>query len=73
VQTEEDTIACPMCRDTCPPADRESALLAQKEMEARLSPERLELLKRTLKIRRLIGKVSRNVAELVHEMREHGA
>ncbi|MBI4964955.1 MAG: hypothetical protein HY913_16900 [Desulfomonile tiedjei] len=43
-----------------------------KEMEGRLSPERLALLRRTLKVRGLIGKVS-DVAELVHEMREQGA
>ena len=45
----------------------------QSEVEARLSPERLDLLKRTLEVRRLIGKVSKDVADLVHEMREQGA
>lgn len=73
MQTEKEIVAGAACRDTCPPDDCESALRAQKDLEARLSPERLELLTRTLKIRRLIGKISTNVAELVHEMREHGA
>ncbi len=37
-----------------------------------LSPERRELLQRTLTVRRSIGRVRENVADLVSEMRETG-
>jgi len=73
MQTEEETIATTASPDARPSGDLESSLEALQRVEARLSPERLALMKRTLKVRCLIGKVSTNVAELVHEMREHGA
>ena len=73
MQTEEEAIATTSSPEVRPSGDLESASEALRRVEARLSPERLDLLKRTLKVRRLIGKVSTNVAELVHEMREHGA
>ncbi len=73
MQTEQETVAGKASRDAGAPDDRETALELQKDVRARLSPDRLELLERTLKVRRMIGKISRNVAELVHEMREQGA
>lgn|GEM_PF-6359526 len=36
----------------------------------KLSPDRMELLQRTLDIRQALGKVSRNLTDLVREMRE---
>lgn len=39
---------------------------------ARLSPERGELLQNALKVRRSIGRVRENVADLISEMRETG-
>lgn len=41
-------------------------------LESRLSPERRELLQRTLTVRRSIGRVRENVADLISEMRETG-
>lgn len=73
MQTEEEAIVTTSSPDVRSSGDLESASEALRRVEARMSPERLDLLKRTLKVRRLIGKVSTNVAELVHEMREHGA
>ena len=40
--------------------------------KAKLSPERMELLQRTLAIRKAIGKPSRNMTDLVREMRDKG-
>lgn len=39
---------------------------------ARLSPDRKELLQRTWTVRRSIGRVRENVADLISEMRETG-
>jgi hypothetical protein len=39
---------------------------------AKLSPDRMELLHRTLAIRKAIGKVSRNLTDLVRDMRDRG-
>jgi hypothetical protein len=39
----------------------------------RFSPERKELLERTLAIRKAIGRVNRDSTELVREMRDDGA
>jgi len=72
VQTEEETVTGSGLEDTCPCGDRETFLEIHKGIVARLSLQRLDLLRRTLKVRGLIGKVSKDVAELVHEMREQG-
>ncbi len=72
MQTEEKAPAGRPPSDPHPSVDREAALEAQEHAGVRLSPEGLELLERTLKVRRLIGKISMNVADLVHEMREQG-
>jgi len=73
MQPEKETMTGTGLAGTCPSGDRETALEIEKEIEIRLSPQRLDLLKRTLKVRRLIGKVSKDVAELVHEMRKQAA
>jgi len=73
VQSEQEDMTRSALSDQTLSSDRETALEIQSEVEARLSPERLDLLKRTLEVRRLIGKVSKDVADLVHEMREQGA
>jgi hypothetical protein len=56
-----------------PSDDLDSGSGVLNAAKARLSPARFELLERTLRVRRVIGKVSPDVAELVHEMREQGA
>ncbi len=72
MQTEEETMTTAL-QDAHPSDDREWASELLEHAESRLSPERLELLKRTLEVRRRIGRVSGDVADLVHEMREQGA
>jgi len=67
MQTEEETMTGTGMAGTCPSGDRETVLEIKKEIETRLSPQRLDLLKRTLKVRGLIGKVSKDVAELVRK------
>jgi len=72
MQVEKETVT-KASRNACPPDDLDSASGVLKDVKARLSPDRFELLERTLRVRRAIGKVSPGVAELVHEMREQGA
>lgn len=73
MRTEDEIITSTSSPEACPSDDHESALEAQNNVKASLSPDRFELLRRTLKVRRLIGKVSPDVAELVRDMREQGA
>ncbi|MFH1115418.1 MAG: hypothetical protein V1792_16040 [Pseudomonadota bacterium] len=72
MQTENETIS-KTYRNACPSDDQDSVSGLLKDARARLSPDRLELLERTLRVREAIGKVSPHVTELVHEMREQGA
>lgn len=72
MQTEEDTVSSNQSPSRRP-ADREPEIQVTKDIRERLSPERLDLLERTLGVRRRIGKVATNVTELVDEMRERGA
>jgi hypothetical protein len=44
----------------------------QTDMGKRLSPERLELLERTRKIRHSIGRVSINVGDILRQSNENG-
>jgi predicted membrane protein len=73
MQVEKETGATKTSRDTYKSDDFETVSKVLKDVKASLSPDRFELLERTLKVRQMIGKVSMDVAELVHEMREHGA
>ena len=73
MQTEEETMTAAALRDAHRSDDREWEAELLERAKSRLSPARLELLKRTLDVRRRIGRVSGDVAELVHEMREQGA
>lgn len=72
MQTDEETVTTAL-QDAHPSDDSEWTSELLERAESRLSPERLELLKRTLDVRCRIGRVSGDVADLVHEMRERGA
>ncbi len=72
MQFEKETVT-ETSRNPSPSDDPDSASGVMKDVKARLSPDRLELLERTLEVRRAIGKISPDVAELVHEMRKQGA
>jgi hypothetical protein len=69
MQVEEETVT----RNTCPSDSLDSNSEVLKGANTRMSHDRFELLERTLRVRQMIGKVSPDVAELVHEMRERGA
>jgi hypothetical protein len=71
--TEEETLTSKPSLEITATNDSKTPSETQKDLRSRLSHERLELLQRTLDVRHRIGKVSTNVAELVHEMREQGA
>lgn len=72
MQVQKETVT-EASQKASPSDDLDSGSGVLSAAKARLSPARFELLERTLRVRRVIGKVSPEVAELVHEMREQGA
>jgi hypothetical protein len=73
MQVEKETGATKAPQNTGPSDDPDLASGVLNSVKARLSRDRFALLERTLEVRRVIGKVSPDVAQLVHEMREQGA
>jgi hypothetical protein len=73
MKVEKEAGATKAPQNTCSSDDPDSASGVLNSVKARLSPDRFALLERTLEVRRVIGKVSPDMAELVLEMREQGA